>query len=55
MSESRDIESPLNWTPDRFLDLERKQIICATRGAVFRIDDGLCVDGPCEGSRSHLK
>ncbi|MDP6977534.1 MAG: Rieske 2Fe-2S domain-containing protein [Myxococcota bacterium] len=41
--------SPLNWTPDRFLDLERKQIICATHGAVFRIDDGLCVSGPCEG------
>lgn len=41
--------TPLNWTPDRFLDLERKQIICATHGAVFRIEDGLCVSGPCEG------
>ncbi len=55
MSENRDVESPLNWTPDRFLDLERKQIICATHGAVFCIDDGLCVGGPCKGSRSHAK
>ena len=41
--------TPLNWTPDRFLDLERKQIVCATHGAVFRVDDGFCLAGPCSG------
>lgn len=41
--------SPLNWTPDRFLDAERAHIVCATHGAVFRIDDGLCLSGPCQG------
>ncbi len=41
--------SPLNWTPDRFLDREREHIVCATHGAVFRIGDGMCISGPCEG------
>ena len=39
--------SPLDWMPNEFLDDERKHIICATHGAVFRIEDGLCVSGPC--------
>ena len=41
--------TPLNWTPDRFLDREREHIVCATHGAVFRVDDGECISGPCEG------
>jgi len=41
--------SPLNWTPDRFLDVERKHIVCATHGAVFKVEDGVCVSGPCLG------
>jgi nitrite reductase/ring-hydroxylating ferredoxin subunit len=34
---------------DQFLDLSRTQILCANHSALFRIDDGLCVHGPCEG------
>jgi len=41
--------SPLNWSPDRFLDLEKEHIVCATHGAVFRIEDGACLAGPCAG------
>jgi len=41
--------SPLDWVPDRFLDLEKRHILCATHGALFRIEDGLCVSGPCAG------
>jgi nitrite reductase/ring-hydroxylating ferredoxin subunit len=41
--------SPLDWVPDRFLDLERRHILCATHGALFRIADGFCVGGPCAG------
>lgn len=43
--------TPLNWTPDRFLDREREHIVCATHGALFRVDDGECLAGPCEGDR----
>ena len=41
--------SPLDWVPDRFLDLEKRHILCATHGALFRIEDGYCVAGPCVG------
>lgn len=40
---------PLDWVPDRFLNLDGDLIQCATHDALFRIDDGLCVKGPCAG------
>lgn len=40
---------PLEWQPDQFLDLEKKFIQCATHGALFRIEDGECIAGPCPG------
>ena len=43
------VGSPLDWAPDRFLDIERRFILCATHGALFRIEDGYCVEGPCAG------
>lgn len=39
----------LDWTPDQFLDITGKLIQCATHGALFRIDNGLCTFGPCAG------
>jgi nitrite reductase/ring-hydroxylating ferredoxin subunit len=41
----------LNWMPDQFLDLEGRYIQCATHGALFRFEDGLCLAGPCPGKR----
>lgn len=42
---------PLEWQPDQFLDYDRNFIQCATHGALFKIDDGLCIAGPCNGQR----
>ena len=42
---------PLDWAPDRFLTGDAARIICATHGAEFGIDDGVCVRGPCLGDR----
>ena len=39
----------LEWQPDRFLDLSQSYIQCATHGALFRIEDGRCLRGPCAG------
>lgn len=39
----------LNWQTDVFLDIDRAHIQCATHGAQFRIDNGLCEWGPCLG------
>lgn len=41
----------LEWVPDQFLDLDRSFIECATHGALFTIEEGKCVSGPCAGDR----
>lgn len=41
--------SPLDWQPHQFLNLDRSLIQCATHSALFRINDGYCVKGPCVG------
>ena len=42
--------TPLDWTPDQFLNRDKTNLLCATHGAQFRIDDGFCVAGPCPGA-----
>ncbi len=39
----------LNTFPDRFLDRTGRRLICSTHGALFRLEDGLCFFGPCQG------
>ena len=41
---------PLDWVPDQFLNLDGDLIQCATHDALFRIEDGRCVAGPCAGA-----
>jgi len=43
------ILAPLDFTPGRFLTPEKDMILCSTHGALFRIEDGTCVHGPCIG------
>lgn len=38
---------PLEWQPDQFLDVEKTFIQCATHGALFKIETGECIAGPC--------
>jgi nitrite reductase/ring-hydroxylating ferredoxin subunit len=40
---------PLEWQPDQFLDASASLIQCATHGALFLIENGECVAGPCAG------
>ena len=40
---------PLNWLPDRFLDNTGQFLQCSTHFALFEVDTGLCVQGPCHG------
>ena len=40
---------PLNFKPDRFLTSDRSLILCASHGALFTRDEGLCIAGPCPG------
>lgn len=39
----------LNWQPDQFLSFDNAFIQCSIHGALFQLDNGLCVRGPCIG------
>ena len=41
----------LNWAPDKFLLSDDGLLVCAHHGATFNLDSGVCVQGPCVGSR----
>jgi len=40
---------PLNCQPDAFLAPQAPLILCAMHGAMFEIETGICVSGPCAG------
>ena len=42
---------PLTWELDRYLTADASLIACRWHGALFRIEDGHCVGGPCVGAR----
>lgn len=44
---------PLEWQPNQFLDHSHSMIQCATHGALFLIESGECVAGPCAGQSLH--
>ena len=41
--------TPLDWIPGRFFDRSGDYLFCASHGASFEPDSGLCIDGPCVG------
>lgn len=45
---------PLEWQADQFLTNDKSMIQCATHGALFELDTGECVLGPCQGEHLTL-
>ncbi len=41
----------LDWEDDKFLDSSKSMIQCANHGALFVIENGNCVSGPCTGRK----
>lgn len=41
--------TPLETFPDRFLTRDGSRLLCSTHGAEFRLEDGRCLKGPCQG------
>ncbi len=39
--------APMEWVPHRFLDATGDYIQCGLHAALFRIEDGYCIAGPC--------
>ncbi|MFW5876582.1 MAG: Rieske (2Fe-2S) protein [Myxococcota bacterium] len=42
---------PLDAGSRRFLGADGTHLECGTHGAEYRLEDGLCIAGPCEGER----
>jgi nitrite reductase/ring-hydroxylating ferredoxin subunit len=40
---------PLNWQPDQFLVPGGNTIRCVMHGALFELESGRCLSGPCMG------
>ena len=49
VNKCRHIAMSLDWVENRFLDEERRYILCSTHGALFEPDSGECVGGPPYG------
>lgn len=43
--------TPMAWKRDAYLNGAGTHIACAAHGALFEIDTGVCVQGPCLGQR----
>lgn len=52
-NECRHIPMTMDWVENRFLSRDGCWIQCATHGALYEIDTGLCVAGPPAGERLH--
>lgn len=42
---------PLDYRPGEFSTYRGQVLMCAHHSALFRFEDGHCIEGPCEGSR----
>lgn len=43
--------TPLNMDEGVFMERTGAYLMCHTHGALFQLEDGLCVAGPCNGER----
>lgn len=43
----------IDQIPNKFLNADKSYVQCSKHGALFDIESGLCIEGPCEGE--HLK
>ncbi|MFM0037758.1 Rieske 2Fe-2S domain-containing protein [Paraburkholderia strydomiana] len=41
---------PLDFEPGTVFCYKAQVLMCAHHSALFRFDDGRCIEGPCEGS-----
>ena len=39
----------IDQIPNKFFNSDKSHIQCSKHAALFNIDDGFCIEGPCEG------
>jgi nitrite reductase/ring-hydroxylating ferredoxin subunit len=47
--------TPLDWAPGRFLDETGEYLVCSTHAALFSLENGECVSGPCPGESLRIR
>ena len=45
----RHLPVPLDGGTGELLSEDGTHLVCGTHGATYRLNDGYCIDGPCEG------
>lgn len=53
LNRCRHLPIPIDSGTRRFLDDDKRHLICRTHGALYRREDGYCVSGPCRGLSLH--
>ncbi len=48
VNECRHLPIPLGFR-SRLLTEDGAHLVCSTHGATYRVSDGYCIEGPCEG------
>lgn len=43
------LQTELEFLENQFLDQDQEYIQCSTHGALFEVESGKCIFGPCEG------
>ncbi|WP_169817581.1 Rieske (2Fe-2S) protein [Acinetobacter larvae] len=43
------LQTELEFLENQFLDQDGEFIECSTHGALFNVEDGECISGPCQG------
>jgi nitrite reductase/ring-hydroxylating ferredoxin subunit len=51
VNECRHEQSELDWRQGEFFDHAKLYLVCATHGALYAPDTGVCIAGPCRGAR----
>lgn len=49
LNRCRHLPVPLDGASRDFFSWDGQSLECKTHGALYRLDDGMCTDGPCEG------
>jgi len=49
----RHLPIPLDGGSRVYLSPDGAHLLCGTHGALYRLEDGVCVDGPCVGAALH--
>ena len=47
LNECRHLPIPIDLGSKRYLTNDKRHLLCGTHGALYRLNDGVCVTGPC--------